>query len=282
MSRFISLCSQHSACSFLTKALKSLSDECEEQNVHEWDEVQVGKVIGKAEHVGCGSCDSLDALAMLSSVADYRTSDWDIQMQTYGYTALLLHRIMKAEPKLADSSNGKAIRDGVSQMGTPACDEGIEVVCDIEMAHVMASLQKASDMGYSDAALKLGVCYFEGDSVAQDKDMALELYQHAAELGNADAMYTLGLFLEDGIIVEKDCMIAFGLFQDAAEIGHAGAMFKLAEYYEYGLAGRGVPTDLDKSRKWYKQSADSGNDDAIKALKDGHPYLGLNVGLKRW
>ena len=274
MSRFLSLCSQHSACGVLARVIHLLDSECEGNVVHGGDEVHLGKTIGKVEHIGCACKDSLDALAMLSSIAYYHANEWDIQVQALGCTALLLQRMMKEE-------YGKTQDSRASQVSASAC-EGIEVVTDIEVRHTIELLRQASYIGSGDASLKLGICCFEGDCVVQDRELALELYQQAAETGCADAMYRLGACYEDGNVTVKNSTIAFRLYQEAAEMGHAGAMFKLAVCYEYGHAGESVPKDVEKSRKWYKWSADLGYDEAIQALKKGHPFLTLNIGLPQW
>lgn len=278
MTRFLSLCSQHCACGVLADTIKWLSDECEGQRVPGRDEVQVGKEIGKAECVGFPQSDPLDSLAVLSSIAYLNTSEWDIQIQTFGYTALLLQRIMKMGSPCTHSTIDKTLTNKASQIITSAHGD-IGLLNHIEMKQVIELLQQASDMGSGDASFILGVCCFEGDYVAQDKEIAIELFQQAAEDGNANAMYKLALCYEDGIGVVKDNRTAFGLYQKAAEMGHACAMYRLAVFNEYGHMRDGAPTDVDESRKWYKQSADLGNKDAIQALMKGHPFLTFNFGL---
>lgn len=276
MSRYLSFCSQHCTCSVLRKAIDLLDDECERKEVLGGDEVCLGKAIGKAEHVGCSQSDLLDSLAMISSIADMSISDWEIQVEAFGYTALLLKRMMKSQHFNTNSFSGNNSIIGVSQMNTFGHNEGSEVVCDIEMKHIILLLQKASDMGYGDAVFKLGACHFQGDCVVQDKEMAVELFQQAADIGIVDALYHLGICYEDGTAAFQDNTLAFRLYKEAAEMGHSGAMFKLAVYYEYGVTGNGGPTDVEESHKWYKQSADLGNADARQALKKGHPYLTLD------
>ena len=280
MSRFLSLCSQHRASGVLARVVQLFDSECEKEKAPGGDEVQLGKVIGKAERVGCACSDQLDALAALSSVANLSTNDLDIQIQAFGCAALLLERIMRAQSVLFHPLRGTP-KNGAPQRCTSSHSGRGEVMCNIDMRNVIELLQHASDIGSGDASLKLGVCFDEGDCVAQDKMMAVELYQQAAEIDNVDALYMLGVWNECGDD-PKDKKAAFESFQEAAEMGHAGAMFKLAVYYEHGNMGDGVPTDVEKSRWWYKQSADCGYDDAIQAIKKGHPFLTLNLGLPQW
>ena len=117
--------------------------------------------------------------------------------------------------------------------------------------------------------LNLGACYYEGDSVEQDKKMAFRLFQHAAESGNVDAILKFGdcFFNGDGTPVDKK--IAVELYRQAYNLGNADAMLKLAAFYEDGDV---LPPDLNESRILYKQSADLGNTGAIRALMEGHPH----------
>ena len=56
----------------------------------------------------------------------------------------------------------------------------------------------------------------KGDGVPQDKKKAIELYQQASDLGRTNAMIRLAFCFKDGDGVEKDEKKANGLFQRAA------------------------------------------------------------------
>ena len=78
MSRFLSLCSQRSACGKLAKSVQLLANECEDWEIHEKDEVRLGKVIGKAEHVGCDAGDKkkiVEEFESLCTCGEYETEE---------------------------------------------------------------------------------------------------------------------------------------------------------------------------------------------------------------
>lgn len=51
---------------------------------------------------------------------------------------------------------------------------------------------------------KLGLAYYEGDSVPEDDDKAFELFQKAANQGYAPAKHYLGIMYYEGSGVEQD------------------------------------------------------------------------------
>jgi uncharacterized protein len=56
---------------------------------------------------------------------------------------------------------------------------------------------------------KLGLAYFEGDSVPEDDDKAFELFQKSANQGYAPAKHYLGIMYYEGLGVEQNYQRAF-------------------------------------------------------------------------
>jgi hypothetical protein len=54
-------------------------------------------------------------------------------------------------------------------------------------------LRKAADQDDATAQSHLGVMFFEGQGVPQDKSQAMKWFGRAADLGDAGALYNLGL-----------------------------------------------------------------------------------------
>ena len=68
MSRFISCCSQKSACGKLTRNMQVLVDDCKECQVDGTDEVVLGRAIGRAGCVGCGASGKKKAVEELADL----------------------------------------------------------------------------------------------------------------------------------------------------------------------------------------------------------------------
>ena len=64
--------------------------------------------------------------------------------------------------------------------------------------------ERASEMGYSNAMVYLGLLYQNGNGVPKDYEMAVDWYRKAAGQGNAIAQYYLGNCYYNGQGVEKD------------------------------------------------------------------------------
>jgi TPR repeat protein/predicted Ser/Thr protein kinase len=80
----------------------------------------------------------------------------------------------------------------------------------------------------NDGALYLlGICYYFGDGVNQDRKMAVELYRRAAELDHAGAACELGLCYIDGDGVDRDVEEGIRWLQLAVSLGSSMAQEKL-------------------------------------------------------
>ena len=63
----------------------------------------------------------------------------------------------------------------------------------------------------------MGVCYYNGEGVDQDKAVAVEWLRKAAEQGYARAQNNLGYCYEYGQGVDKDTAVAVEWYRKAAE-----------------------------------------------------------------
>ena len=108
--------------------------------------------------------------------------------------------------------------------------------------------RKAAEQGYADAQFSLGICYAEGDGVAQDKAEAVKWYRKAAEQGYARAQFNLGVSYESGDGVAQDKAEGVKWYRKAAEQGYARAQFSLALCYE---GGDGVMQSNSVAVDWY-------------------------------
>ena len=76
-----------------------------------------------------------------------------------------------------------------------------------------------AEAGDTEAQVNLGLMYYNGEGVPEDKSRALEWTRKAAEQGNAVGQYNLGVTYANKFDYEE----AVKWFRKAAEQGHAGA-----------------------------------------------------------
>ena len=128
--------------------------------------------------------------------------------------------------------------------------------------------KKAADQGCAYGQCNLGVLYENGTGVHQDSNAAVQWYQLAADQGNDVAKKNLqrlagkqhfqkGLAFRDGNGVAKDDSLAVAEFRKAAELDNAHGQVNLGWMYEMG---RGVEQSHVEAAKWYRLSAERGNE----------------------
>ncbi len=106
---------------------------------------------------------------------------------------------------------------------------------------------KAAEQGHATAQRNLGVMYFWGYGVPEDKAKAVKWYTKAGEQGDDSAQFQLGLMYLAGEGVPKNGKKAVEWLTKAAELGYHKAQYKLGTMY---AAGTGVPEDHVRAYKW--------------------------------
>ena len=81
----------------------------------------------------------------------------------------------------------------------------------------------AANQGDAAAQYNLGVCYYNGEGVTQNKTEAARLFKLAADQGDATAQCNLGVCYEYGRGVAKDIKEAVRLYKLAAAQGDENA-----------------------------------------------------------
>ena len=114
----------------------------------------------------------------------------------------------------------------------------------------------AARQNYPPAQFNLGVCYASGQGVAQDYEAAVKWYRKAAEQNHPGAQSNLGLCYDNGDGVTKDGAEAVRWYRKAAELNHAFAQFNLGVCYRNG---EGVTKDEAEAYKWYLLAAAQGD-----------------------
>ena len=113
------------------------------------------------------------------------------------------------------------------------------------------SLTRAAEQGDADAMMILSSLYYEGDLVAQDRELSVELLEKAAAMDHLEALLDLaklkmyGKSYELGPpCVRQNLDGARFLFERAEELGSRRAMVALANFYANGIGD----TDRDDTR----------------------------------
>ncbi len=166
---------------------------------------------------------------------------------------------------------------------------------DFEMAR--AYYEECGDDPY--AQLALGLLYYYGDGVEEDKERARELFQSVIEQGYVEGYFGTGCFLHDegeyeaamedyikasegtepiftrtamnnigwaychGDGVEQDYALAMEWYEKAAALGDINAMLNIGTMYS---EGNGVEQDYTLAMEWYEKAADIGDATAMNNI----------------
>ena len=96
------------------------------------------------------------------------------------------------------------------------------------------SLKNKAQNGDLEAQYILGVRYFDGEGVAQDKKQALFWWRKAADQGLPEAQYSIGACYYNGNGVGQDKKQAVNWYRKAADQGIAVAQLILGNCYKNG------------------------------------------------
>ncbi len=147
---------------------------------------------------------------------------------------------------------------------------------DDEMLQELVALVEAGD---ADAMTQLAHFYRAGESVEEDLQQALRLFQSAAKLENPEAMVFGGFMLQQGEGCEVDHEAAFELFEQAVDLGFTTGMHALGECYAEGY---GVPVDGPRSVELYRQGAELGDPACMAELGDCLEFgKGIEIDLEQ-
>lgn len=107
------------------------------------------------------------------------------------------------------------------------------------------------------ALYMLGMMYFRGDGVNQNRNKALELWHKASDEEHPAAMGLLGrAYMEGKMGFDRDAASGLVLLEKAANGGNTPSSVYLGNLY---ARGEGVPQDMERAMKWYEQAASAGD-----------------------
>lgn len=125
-------------------------------------------------------------------------------------------------------------------------------------------LVKSAAKSYMPALNELGLNYYTGNFLTEDKQKALELWKSAERLNNLEAKTRIAAGIIFGEIKSDDISGSIKILIESAEDGSVLAQVALAYAYENGIG-------LEKSRaeavKYYRYAAQRGNRFAYTELK---------------
>lgn len=159
----------------------------------------------------------------------------------------------------ARSTRGDAVADYVWAALTVLGFDNV-----ITPSQAVQMLKKSVDEGYTPALVEMGLWYYGGKWVDQDKDRAVSLWRQAVRKGSRDAEVRLAVTtLREGGETRIDSEAVSLLYRAVLEgslLGQVG----LGYCYEQGIA---VPKSSAEAARWYRAGAVRGSQDAYRALR---------------
>ena len=113
--------------------------------------------------------------------------------------------------------------------------------------------RRAAEQDDPVAQCYLAVCYLHGTGVPQELGEAAKWLREAAEQSDPAAQFNLGMLYETGQGVPQNYVEAVKWYREAAERGYPAAQFNLGVFYETGQV---VPQDYVEAAKWYRAAAE--------------------------
>lgn len=132
-----------------------------------------------------------------------------------------------------------------------------------KLADAVAFWRKSAERGIPEAQYQLGLLFYDGKGVAQDRGQAMRLFQGAAEHQVGGALHMVGLCYAVGCVGIPDEAAASEWYRRAAEMGEGEAALYLGRRYH---EGRGVEKDLAKAVANVQLAAELNNTEAQGVL----------------
>ena len=131
-------------------------------------------------------------------------------------------------------------------------------------------LNKAAAVNHIQGLLELGLCYYSGRWVTEDRREALALWTRAANLGSHEAKTRMAALAVRSERNPGKLSEAIGELEEAAQKGSVLAQVALGYCYETGI---GVAKKIPEAVRLYRSSAQRGSQDAYFALRRMHDAI---------
>lgn len=136
-------------------------------------------------------------------------------------------------------------------------------------------LQTAVAANHVQARIELGLCYYSGRWVQENRGKAIELWKEAVAMGSKEAQVRIAaLTVQDSTADEYSRIAALAVLEKAVQGGSLLAQVALGYCYETGNV---VPKRWAEAAKQYRNAAQRGSKDAYAALQSMHDSLRPNL-----
>lgn len=133
----------------------------------------------------------------------------------------------------------------------------INLIKDGRWEDAYENIKSLADQGNKDAIATLAHFYLYGVGIVKDFDYGINLIDKAIELGSSDAALELGeLYYDNKIGFPTNSTLAFEYFEKCAHLGGEGSYWQLARCYLYGV---GTDTNEEKAFDYSMKSAKAGD-----------------------
>ena len=133
------------------------------------------------------------------------------------------------------------------------------------MEKAFECLKEAAEQNHVESLYKLGLCYYTGFGVKEDRKKAMSIYSQAAEKGYVLAQYALAQCYALAQGTECNMKKAFEWYLVAAKNGHGKARVEIAKCYHHGI---GTEENKEYAFEWMEKAGDENGE--VEALY----YLG--------
>lgn len=131
-------------------------------------------------------------------------------------------------------------------------------------------LNRAVSVNHVQALIELGLCYYSGRWVPEDRQQALALWERASALGNREAKVRLAAIAVRSEQDTSRLRRTIAVLDEASQKGSILAQVAMAFCFE---TGTGVVKKTPEAVRLYRSSAQRGSQDAYFALKRLHDQI---------
>jgi TPR repeat protein len=125
-------------------------------------------------------------------------------------------------------------------------------------------LQKSADLHHVPALIELGLCFYQGRWVSQDRNAAIALWQKAVSDGSEEAKVRIAAAMVTGDFSDHAYGVNLPILFNAAREGVLLAQLALAYCYEHGY---GLQENKGEAARLYRICAERGSQNAFQSLR---------------
>lgn len=143
-------------------------------------------------------------------------------------------------------------------------NEGLELYNNGKISEAKILWEKAGEEGHMSAYYNLGLLYYDGEGVSQDKTKAKELWDLSCDGGYILSCTNLGYMYNNGDGVRQDVQKATELYDKACNAGSMNACYNLGNIY---YKGKGPNHRPNEAKALYGKACDYGHKDGCSNFK---------------